>query len=81
MSSNITRATHVKDNTLWVPEGYVKVIGPNDQCFIVPNFWEPALHLILEGQRQKKVLNIGSASGTVSVLCLPFIWLDFNLNL
>jgi hypothetical protein len=55
------------DDTTWIPEGYVKVVGLNNNCFVVPQFFLPALDQILVGQREKKNLNIEKAAGSVSL--------------
>jgi hypothetical protein len=60
------------DNTTWIPEGYVKVVGLNNECFVVPQFFLPALKQNLVGQREKKNLNIEKAAGTVSIFPAHF---------
>jgi hypothetical protein len=52
-------------NSSWIPEGYVEVIAPNGQKYLVPRFYAPSLNNSLEGSEVKKKLNIEKASGTV----------------
>ena len=35
--------SHTKGDTSWTPEGFVEVIGPNGQHYLVPEFYAPAL--------------------------------------
>jgi hypothetical protein len=55
-------------NSSWIPEGYIEVIGPNGQQYLVPHFYAPALNNSLEGAEEKKKLNIEKAAGTVRFL-------------
>ena len=55
------------DNT-WVPQGYVVVIGPDGQRYLVPEFMVPTLHQTFEGYCKKRDLGIFKAAGSVSVL-------------
>jgi hypothetical protein len=50
----------------WIPEGYIEVIGPNGQQYLVPRFYAPALNNSLEGSEEKKQMDIEKAAGTVS---------------
>ncbi len=45
----------------------MKVVGSNNECFVVPQFFLPALDQILVGQREKNKINIEKAAGTVSL--------------
>ena len=40
--------------TTWIPEGYVEVMGPNGQCYLVPEFCTPALLNTLDVYKEKK---------------------------
>ena len=48
-----------------IPEGYVEVKGPDGRRYLVPHFYAPALQIKLDGNREKRKLNIGKAAGTV----------------
>ena len=50
----------------WVPEGFVAILGPDNQHYVVPEFMVPALHQILDVNEEKKKIPIGKAAGTVS---------------
>jgi hypothetical protein len=58
-----------------IPEGFVEVIGPNGQLYLVPRFYAPALNTTtaLDGLEEKKKLEIEKAAGTVSF----FIYLNW----
>jgi hypothetical protein len=51
----------------WIPQGYVEVIGPDDQHYILPEFMVPALHDIFGGHRLKEDLGVFKAAGSVSL--------------
>lgn len=53
-------------DTTWIPEGYVEVMGPNGQRYLVPEFCTPALLNTLDVYEEKNKLEIKRASGTVS---------------
>jgi hypothetical protein len=56
----------IEDETTWIPDGFVRVKGPNGQLYLVPEFYAPALNNTLDGRREKKKLEIEKAEGTVS---------------
>jgi hypothetical protein len=57
---------NVSIDSSWIPEGYVEIIGPNGQHYLVPRFYAPALNNTLVGFEEKKKLEIEKAAGTVS---------------
>ena len=68
-SSKISQLTAPKiiDQTKpFPPDGYVTVMGPDDQRYLVPEFMVPALHQTFEGYRKKRDLEVFSAAGAVS---------------
>jgi hypothetical protein len=50
-----------------IPDGYVEVIGPSGQHFLVPQFFAPALQITMDGMKEKRDLNIEKAAGTVRI--------------
>lgn len=50
----------------WIPEGYVAIMGPDQQRYVVPDFCVPALHQTLDGYRKKDALQVFKATGSVS---------------
>ncbi|KAF8811076.1 hypothetical protein BYT27DRAFT_7018481, partial [Phlegmacium glaucopus] len=36
-----------------IPEGYVVIIGPDEERYVVPQFMVPALHQMFDGYRKK----------------------------
>jgi hypothetical protein len=61
-----TTGSKMEDNSGWIPEGFVEVLGPNGQRYLVPEFYAPALHISLDALEEKKKLVIEEAGGTVS---------------
>lgn len=49
-----------------IPEGYVLVLGPDNQNYIIPEFMVPALEHDFRAIRRKRDLRASSAPGTVS---------------
>jgi hypothetical protein len=56
------------DNLPWIPEGYTRVEGPDNQIYVVPDFMVPGLHHAFDGYRIKKDLDVSKAPGSVSHL-------------
>ena len=50
----------------WIPDGYAAVIGPNQKCYVVPEFFIPAPHQIFDGYHKKVELEVFKAEGNVS---------------
>jgi hypothetical protein len=67
MAPNINH-TPLESNTARIPDGYLVIIGHNDQRYIVPEFMVPALHQMFEGYRKKDSLEVFTATGSVSGL-------------
>jgi hypothetical protein len=59
---------NVSLDSSWIPEGYMEIIGPNGQKYLVPRFYAPALTTELVGIEKKRNLEIEKAAGTVSFL-------------
>jgi hypothetical protein len=51
---------------MWIPEGFVLVIGPNNQKYIVPEYCVPDLDIDYLSNEKKKELGATNAQGTVS---------------
>jgi len=84
MASDIV--SPLDDISSWIPEGYITVNGPNNQCYVVPDFFVPALHQSLDAQQEKCIFDFGKAAGTVSVyICSSFFqclsFLNFKKSL
>jgi hypothetical protein len=81
--SNISQPTAPKtiDQTKsFPPDGYVTVMGPDEQCYLVPEFMVLALHQTFEGYYKKRDLEVFSAAGAVSFLSISiFRLLSFAL--
>ncbi|KAF8799625.1 hypothetical protein BYT27DRAFT_7120018 [Phlegmacium glaucopus] len=60
-----TDLLHPCDNP-WIPEGFVTMVGPDDQRYLVPEFMVPGMHQLVQGNQKKKELNVAGASGSVS---------------
>ena len=58
--------SHTQDDTSWTPEGFVEVIGPNGQHYLVPEFYAPALQNDIDRSEEKKKMAIEKGAGTVS---------------
>ena len=56
----------------WIPEGFVEVLGPNAQRYLVPEFYESALHNSLNGFMKKTEFEMKKAYGTVSLFNFDF---------
>jgi hypothetical protein len=69
MASNIV--SPLEDVSSWIPEGYLAVNGPNNQCYVVPDFFVAALHQNLDAQQEKCFFDFGKAAGTVSLSIIP----------
>ena len=46
--------SHIKGDTSWMPEGFVEVIGPNGQHYLVPDFYALALQNDIDRSEEKK---------------------------
>jgi len=60
-----TNHLNEESSSTWIPEGYVEVMGPDGQCYLVPGYCAPALQSCLDGFKEKKRLKIEKAAGTV----------------
>lgn len=58
-----------KDDS-WIPEGYVLLLGPNEEKYVVPEFMMPALYQDYHSKKGKEDLKVSSSKGTVSI---PFL--------
>jgi hypothetical protein len=56
---------HNESSSTWIPEGYVEVMGPDGQRYLVPGFCAQALQSSLDGLKEKLRLNVEKAAGTV----------------
>lgn len=65
MASNVNDPV-METNISNIPDGYILVIGPNGQRYIVPQFMVPALHQCFDGYRIKNNLEVAGHSGGVS---------------
>lgn len=52
----------------WIPDGFKIVIGPDDQHYLVPEFFVSALHQTFDAHRQKEILEVSKGSGSVCFL-------------
>jgi hypothetical protein len=68
MSSTLDNVPHVERDALWIPEGYIEVIGSDGQHYVVPQHFASALHQNIDGHIEKEKLEIEKAAGTVSAL-------------
>ena len=51
----------------WIPEGFVEVLGPTGEKYLVPEFYAPALRNTLDAAKMKSNLGIENYNGTVSL--------------
>jgi hypothetical protein len=51
----------------WIPEGFVLLVGPNNENYILPEFMVPALDQDFHSNKKKKKLRAYESSGTVSL--------------
>ena len=51
-----------EDNSKWIPEGFVEVLGPTGDKYLVPEFYAPLVAL-----KAKNHLDLENFDGTVSV--------------
>lgn len=56
----------ISDEDTWVPEGYVVIIGPNKQRYVVPEFCAPTLQQQIDVEEKKKDKEVHKAAGAVS---------------
>jgi hypothetical protein len=56
----------IKADAPWMPEGFVQVVGPNGQHYLVPEFYAPALQNDIDRSEEKKKMEIDKGAGTVS---------------
>ena len=64
--SQIPSTSHEDDT--WVPEGFVLVMGPNNQKYVVPEYCVPDLDQKYLSNKKKENSNANNAQGTVSYL-------------
>ena len=50
----------------WVPEGYVVIIGPNDNRYVVPEFCAADFKQKIDEDQKKKEMEVFKAAGSVS---------------
>lgn len=65
MALNTASVASKSKNNAWVPDGFVPVVGPDGNNYLVPGFMVPALKQEYQAT-QKKDVNAMGASGTVS---------------
>jgi hypothetical protein len=58
--------TQIKNDAAWLPEGFVQIIGPNGQHYLVPEFYAPALQKNIDESEEKKKMEVNKGAGTVS---------------
>ena len=58
--------TNSQADETWVPYGFVRVIGPNNQMYVVPEHCLPDLDQIHLSNKKKDELGVSNAQGTVS---------------
>ena len=56
-----------------IPEGFVIIMGPKGQQFLVPEFYVPAMRQTLDGIEEKNKLEIGKSDGTVRISFFHFL--------
>jgi len=56
----------------WVPEGYLAIRGPNDRCYVVPEFMVMTLVHAFEACQKKVEMDTDKAAGTVGYLFFIF---------
>lgn len=64
---------------IWIPEGFVTAIGPNDEKYIVPDYMFPALQQQWIASQKKLDLDADTAPGTVSLFFNYFVCLSCNV--
>jgi len=57
-----------KNDDTWIPEGFVRVIGPNNEKYIMPEFMIPAIDQVYLADLKREKLNANNAQGIVSLL-------------
>jgi hypothetical protein len=53
-------------NDVWIPDGFVVIVGPDDEKYIVPEFMVENLDQQFNAERRAKILRAFSAPGSVS---------------
>jgi hypothetical protein len=66
MSRDKNLSDNLADPTSWIPEGFSSVMGPENNRYVVPDFFVPALQVSLNGQMKKDKMNIENTDGSVS---------------
>ena len=66
MAFNTTNENPVTDTSSWIPEGYVVIMAPDNQHYVVPEFFVLALHQKFDGYWKKEKLEVFSAARSVS---------------
>ena len=56
----------IKNDAAWLPEGFVQIIDPNGQHYLVPEFYAPALQKNIDESEEKKKMEVNKGAGTVS---------------
>ena len=59
-----SNTTNSQANETWVPDGFVQVIGPDNQMYVVPELDLDQIHL---SNKKKDELSVSNAQGTVSL--------------
>jgi len=67
---NSTFLVSTKPYDSWIPEGFVVVVGPDNEQYIVPEYAVPELEKEYESKKMKKILGAFQAKGTVSIFCI-----------
>lgn len=55
-----------QNDSVWIPDGFVIVVGPDDEKYIVPEFMVDNLDQQFNADRRTKILRAFSAPGSVS---------------
>lgn len=77
LSSEVATGVTKSDmQSLCIPDGFVMVLGPANERYIIPDFFKPALYQLLDSFREKQDLEIEKEEGTVSV----FLFLYFSFG-
>jgi hypothetical protein len=62
-----TKGSQSESNPPWIPEGFVILMGPDDQSYVVPQFFVPSMQHNFDGYREKQKMEVEKAAGTVSL--------------
>ena len=63
-----SNTTNSQADETWVPDGFVWLIGANNQMYVIPEHCLPDLDQIHLSNKKKDELSVSNAQGTVSLL-------------